>query len=64
MKEKNSKYEQLRKEVEDVYHVCLDEHNRASSDSVEYLLTLEKMTVAALILTRMLELDEVMKESE
>ena len=64
MKEKNSKYEQLRTEVEDVYHVCLDEHNRASRDSVEYLLTLEKMTVAALILTRMLELDEVMKESE
>lgn len=64
MKEKNSKYEQLRKEVEDVYHVCLDEHNRTSSDSVEYLLTLEKMTVAALILTRMLELDEIMKESE
>ena len=64
MKEKNSKYEQLRKEVEDVYHVCLDEHNRTSSNSVEYLLTLEKMTVAALILTRMLELDEIMKESE
>ena len=64
MKEKNSKYEQLRTEVEDVYHVCLDEHNRTSRDSVEYLLTLEKMTVAALILTRMLELDEIMKESE
>lgn len=64
MKEKNSKYEQLRKEVEDVYHVCLDEHNRTSSGSVEYLLTLEKMTVAALILTRMLELDEEMEESE
>lgn len=64
MKEKNSKYEQLRTEVEDVYHVCLDEHNRTSSDSVEYLLTLEKMTIAALILTRMLELDEIMKESE
>ena len=64
MKEKNSKYEQLRKEVEDVYHVCLDEHNRTSSDSVEYLLTLEKMTVAALILTRMLELDEEIEESK
>lgn len=64
MKEKNSKYEQLRKEVEDLFHVYLDAHNRASSDSVEYLLTLEKMSVAALILTRMLELDEKMKESE
>ena len=64
MKEKNSKYERLRKEVEDLFHVWLDEHNRASSDSVEYLLTLEKMTVTALILTRMLELDEIMKESE
>ena len=47
-----------------MFHVCLDEHNRASSDSVEYLLTLEKMSVTALILTRMLELDEIMKESE
>ena len=64
MKVKNSKYEQLRTEVEDMFHVCLDEHNRASSDSVEYLLTLEKMAVTALILTRMLELDEIMKESE
>ena len=64
MKEKNSKYEQLRTEVEDMFHVCLDEHNRASRDSVEYLLALEKMSVTALILTRMLELDEIMKESE
>ena len=64
MKVKNSKYEQLRIEVEDLFHVYLDAHNRASSDSVEYLLTLEKMSVTALILTRMLELDEVMEESE
>ena len=64
MKEKKSKYEQLRTEVEDMFHVCLDEHNRTSSDSVEYLLALEKMAVTALILTRMLELDEIMKESE
>ena len=64
MKVKNSKYEQLRTEVEDLFHVYLDAHNRASSDSVEYLLTLEKMSVTALILTRMLELDEVIEESE
>ena len=64
MKVKNSKYEQLRTEVEDLFHVCLDAHNRTSSDSVEYLLTLEKMSVAALILTRMLELDETMEESK
>ena len=64
MKEKNSKYEQLRKEVEELYQSYLEEHNRTSGNSEEYFLTLEKMTVAALILTRMLELDEVMKESE
>ena len=64
MKVKNSKYEQLRTEVEDLFHVYLDAHNRASSDSVEYLLTLEKMSVTALILTRMLELDEETEESE